>query len=306
MNSQKLAWALSAVAVSWCCGPLAWLTVECRAAGPRLLYVQSIGEMKSGKRRQLVDDTDYNVQGSPDWSADGKMIAFDAWRDGGSFSGAHIFVVQADGKNLKDLGTGAMPSFSPDGKRIAFSSPGVQIMKADGTDRQMLDPSGWGGQWSPDGKSIAYAKGGNMVIMKLETKEQRTILEGEHAALYSSLYWNLGWSRDSKYVCFKARRRDNSQFEVPVVDVSGSSNGFQLLVKQATNADFAWHPDGKRILLSMRDPMRKVQQLYLIDRENPETPKSVPGQPKDRGNLDADWSPDGKQIVYASRNVMGQ
>src|SRR6478752_10432666 len=30
----------------------------------------------------LVEKTEYRMQGSPTWSADGKVIAFDAWRPG--------------------------------------------------------------------------------------------------------------------------------------------------------------------------------------------------------------------------------
>ena len=61
---------------------------------------------------------------------------------------SHLLTCQADGQGLKDLGTGAMPSWSPDGKRITFSCydpRGVWTMNADGTSRELLDAEGWGG-----------------------------------------------------------------------------------------------------------------------------------------------------------------
>jgi len=76
-----------------------------------------------------------------------------------------------------------------------------------------------------------------------------------------------------------------------------------MLVKGDTNACFRWHSDGKRIMIAMRDPMRKLQQLYLIDREDEKLlPKALRGQPLDTNNLDADWSPDEKWIVFTKRS----
>ncbi len=269
------------------------------AEPPRLLFVQSIDGKQS---RQLAKDTDYVVQGSPDWSPDGKQIAFDAWREPEKFSNVHMFIINADGTGLRDLGAGAMPNFSPDGKRIALSWSGVHIMNVDGTGKQLIDRSGWGAQWSPDGKMIAFGKSGNIVVYDLENKESRMILEGDHARLYDYNYWNLGWSRDSKHICFKGRRRDNRKNEVVVTNVVGSSKGFKVLLKRETNACFKWHADGKRILISMQDPMRKIFQLYMVNREEKKPqPRRFVGQAIDAHNLDADWSPDDKWIVFTKR-----
>ena len=190
------------------------------AEPPRYLFVQTIDGQDS---RQLVKDTDYVVQGSPRWSQDGTMIAFDAWREGESFSNVHMFIVNADGSDLRDLGQGAMPNFSPDGRRIAYSWSGVHTINLDGTDKQVIDASGWGGQWSPDGKSIAYGNNRNIIVYDLKSKAKRGIFEGDHAGLYDHTYWNLGWSKDSKYICFKGRRIDDGTNEVVVVSVAGSS-----------------------------------------------------------------------------------
>lgn len=70
---------------------------------------------------------------SPEWSPDCSRIVMEMSK--GSQSTAHVFVVNADGSNLKDLGTGCMPSFSGDGTRIVCSVPGKGIvtMQSDST-----------------------------------------------------------------------------------------------------------------------------------------------------------------------------
>ncbi len=77
------------------------------------------------------------TDGSPDWSPDGKQIAFSSNRDGNS----EIYVMSADGANpinltnhpARDVGA----TWSPDGKQIAFSSNRdgdweIYVMSADG------------------------------------------------------------------------------------------------------------------------------------------------------------------------------
>ncbi|NOX56377.1 MAG: hypothetical protein GXP27_18415, partial [Planctomycetes bacterium] len=87
--------------------------------------------------RPLVSIPEYTAHGSPAFTPDGKRIAFDAWRSGRgeTYVNAHIFVADANGGNVRDLGPGAMPSWSPGGNRIVFSCyqpRGVWIMHADG------------------------------------------------------------------------------------------------------------------------------------------------------------------------------
>ena len=74
---------------------------------------------------------------SPDWSPDGKQIAFVSNRDENS----EVYVMNADGTNPINLtnhpAADSSPTWSPDGKRIAFSSNRdgnweIYVMDADG------------------------------------------------------------------------------------------------------------------------------------------------------------------------------
>ena len=64
----------------------------------------------------------------PSWSPDGSKIAVASYRDGGFNTPHHIFVMNADGKERRNL-TGDThlthnwaPTWSPDGRKIAFDS----------------------------------------------------------------------------------------------------------------------------------------------------------------------------------------
>jgi hypothetical protein len=124
----------------------------------------------------------FRFLGSPDWSADGKTVVLDMSH--GPSSTTTVMMMNADGSDLRNLGLGFMPSFSPDGKQVVFSQSGRSIatVNADGSDRKVFASRGWGSKWSPDGKYIAYADGRNIVLADPKTKERRNLLTDEQSA----------------------------------------------------------------------------------------------------------------------------
>lgn len=107
---------------------------------------------------------------APAWSPDGTMIAFGSaaslpgWLAGGD---GHIYVMNADGTDLRPVTSGpgnrAQPSWSPDGRRIAFTVLGdpdlLYTVDVDGGEPTLLHECEFGCQWSawsPDGSRIAF------------------------------------------------------------------------------------------------------------------------------------------------------
>jgi Tol biopolymer transport system component len=88
--------------------------------------------------------------GGPDWSPDGDKIVFASYKDSANnWKTNDIFVINADGKNLKRLtepgpAMYSSPNWSPDGTKIAFNSDQdgdwhLYVMNADGSNVQRLN-----------------------------------------------------------------------------------------------------------------------------------------------------------------------
>lgn len=240
--------------------------------------------------------------GSPSVSPDGKWLAFDAWplnQQGGSA----IYVKNLGGGGPRQISSGMMPNWSPDGRKVACSrnSPvyGAWIMDVDGDDHEHLGP-GWGAQISPDGRSVALTDGAAFKVYDLESKQSRTILEaGAHP--YRQIYWNSGWSPDGQRLCFKGVTNDGLQ-EVAVVSLQEGRPNLKIhhSGKLTVNADFAWHPAGHRVVFAMVCPERSHVQLYEFDPDKDAAPTLVNGQDPTRNNNDICWTPDGKRLIVVS------
>ena len=201
----------------------------------------------------------------PSWSPDGKRIAFTSSSKviGVHVVGVHplpvvdgtphIYVMDADGKNLRRLSNEFFaewdPSWSPDGKRIVFTSSGamdaagghwrIYVMDADGGNKQRLANDavgGWEPSWSPDGERIAFVshRDGNrdIYVMDADGKNQRRLTRTPAYDLYPS------WSPDGKRIVFVSHRDGN--YEIYVVNADGARQVRRLTKDGSGDTDPAW------------------------------------------------------------------
>jgi Tol biopolymer transport system component len=186
----------------------------------------------------------------PAWAPNGRSIAFSSTRDVTS----HLFVMSADGKDVKRLTAtdeaDRHPSWSPDGKRIAYvhGFPGlITIMNGDGTGRrsivggqaELTDPA-----WSPDGRWIAYARrepGSPVRELWLIHPDGSGLHQLTRLGAIS--YWPT-WSPDGKRVAFTSDRGGN--YDIYSIGVGGSD---LRRVTRSPDDDFdpSWSPSGKAI-----------------------------------------------------------
>ena len=240
------------------------------------------------------------------------VIAFVTDRDGpdaiGNLGNHEIYAMRPDGSDLRrltdDRSADDSPTFSPDGKRIAFMSQRsggfeIFVMNADGSDPKQLTHFSEQGRgavtpaWSPDGKRIAFSTRIPPIAIYLinadGTGATKVSDEGGGAS-------NPAWSPDGRKIAFNSRRSGKAQ--IYVMDADGS-NLHRLTSSDASDRMPAWSPDGKRIAFeSDRDGEGKI---YVIDADGSNEHR-VSSQPGADGH--PFWSPDGRQIVF-HKTVLG-
>jgi TolB protein len=249
------------------------------------------------KTYELMTVEEFGAIGSPDLSPDGKKVAFDGWKTGQRTSDAHVLIADLETGDIRDLGPGAMPTWSPEGSLIAFSqyNGGVWIRSVNGTDSKQIDPKGWGIQWSPDGRKLAYPIGGQLMIYDVLADKKKEVFPAGGMP-YRHLYWNCNWSSDSKKIAIKALKSENN-YELAIITVEGDKPEVHVCGSANDLAeDIAWHPDGTRLVV----PNHKGR-LMVFKPEGNEPPQELQGQPTDRSNVAATWSRDGKLLVFFSR-----
>jgi Tol biopolymer transport system component len=284
-------------------------------AGGRLICILDV---TSGEHRILDGESEFDRQGSPQFSPDESMIIYDARRDHEEFDKVRMFVKSATDCTAKarDLGSGAMPSYSAGGGSIAFSRPGdgVWIMDANGENEKQIDPAAWHIAFGPsDDRLIAYGvrmnNGPNIRVVNRETEETHNLLEPDVASRYSYIYWNFQWSFDESSIAFVGQRRDGGT-EIAVVGTQIGQTHHRVVLHDAEKIDslVPFHPISGHIYfskkLSLSDSRKK---LFFVDPDLPE-PYQAPsyyfvGQPEGRSNDSGVWSRAGDKFVFASREV---
>jgi eukaryotic-like serine/threonine-protein kinase len=141
------------------------------APGHMRVYVR---QLSGGRSVALTDDDSSGSQRWPQWSSDGTRILFQTGRPAlatrSQEGSSALFEVQALGGVARRIsgdlprGVAISPSWSPDGRQIAFgSADGVYVIPSENGKSATLVAAGQevtSPAWSPDGKRIAFVSRG--------------------------------------------------------------------------------------------------------------------------------------------------
>jgi TolB protein len=229
--------------------------------------------------------TDPATDHQPAWSPDGKKIAFVSFRNEPNLSDCdsspdgcnwELYVVNSDGSGETRLtdspGQDTEPSWSPDSKRIAFSSERdgnfeIYAMNVDGTGITRLTNDGRkdsSPQWSPLGGEIAFVREEppvsyfdpvpHVYVMSIDGSGVRRLID-------SGPYYEKepAWSPDGHRIAFVAFV---FQEQIHVANSAGSGH-IALTDDQSPdpnyldygiyNRDPTWSPDGVQIAFTHTD-----------------------------------------------------
>ena len=207
---------------------------------------------------------------------------------------------------MAKVGASGSPSFSPDGKRIAF------VSGLSGTNQAWIVESqgGWpeqitslngsvaNAQWSPDGQYIAFhfipAGGGTQQVYLIHPDGTglRRLTDGGQ-----EINFHDGWSPDSRYLMVASNRRDGKSIDAFLYDMR--KNELRLIsATPALEELVRISPDGRHGLL-YREAGRGDNDFFLVDLETGEERLLTPHTPP--GSFEfGSFSSDGKTIYMSS------
>jgi Tol biopolymer transport system component len=209
-----------------------------------------------------------------------------------------------------NLSWGGIPSWSPDGRYMAYVTGGranqdIFVMNANGSHTRNLtadSPHDLSPTWSPDSRYIAFEslRDGNWEIYLLDRCETCNAAP-RNLTRNAALDTSPSWSPDGTRIAFLSTRDGES--EIYVMDADGA-NLHRLTRSSRTDLQPpVWSPDGKHIAFSSLRPgnwdiyiMDAVCDDPIICETSVQNLSLHPSQ--DSG---AAWSPDGRWIAFTSR-----
>jgi TolB protein len=233
-----------ALSPTWAPDGRSYVYVDFEEGRGRLKLVNAATEAET-----LVFGTNTALNFTPAFSPDGEMLTFARATE----EGTDLFTVNLR-RNccLQRLTVGRFsdnlsPTYSPDGRRIAFVStrpglPQVYVMAADGTDQQLFAPFDYGvtgssnaPEWSPDGQFVAFHRdvGGTLQVFVLDVRNRSV-----RQLTSTGRNEDPTWAPDSRHLCFISDRVGFRQLWV--IDIE--TGRIRPLIAMSASRLPAWSP----------------------------------------------------------------
>ncbi|HKC64962.1 MAG TPA: DPP IV N-terminal domain-containing protein, partial [Pyrinomonadaceae bacterium] len=266
-----------------------------------------------GAARQVTD-----FGSGPKWSPDGATITFQSDSNpdlgAGSVGSSTIWTVASQGgqpKQITKLGNPAGghvgPTWSPDGRRIAFialnfNSQQVWSVSVNGDDPKQITRTDLKAAYpiySPDGRRIYFVIG-PMIWMRPISPETGEVI-GNAVKIFdagASNIRSLTLSADGKKMAYSVQSITINLWSLPISPNTDEATGQPVPLTNQTNVvnNFpAFSPDGRK--LAFMEFLRGGGADILVADADGKNPVQVTNNPK---NIAPSWFPDGQQLAYVS------